>query len=37
MAFVDIKCLESLLVEGEEIIATEGIGSKIGSFYKICF
>lgn len=31
MAFVDIKCLESLLIEGEEIIATEGIGSKLAS------
>lgn len=37
MAFVDYKCLESLLIEGEEIIATEGLGSKIGSFIKSAF
>ena len=24
MEFVDYKCLESLLIEGEELIATEG-------------
>lgn len=29
MEFVDYKCLESLLIEGEELIATEGIGEKI--------
>lgn len=27
MEFVDYKCLESLLIEGEELIATEGIGN----------
>lgn len=37
MAFVDIKCLESLLIEGEELsIANEGLGSAIkGLFSKI--
>lgn len=37
MAFVDIKCLESLLIEGEEIIATEGIGSAIVNAAKRAF
>ena len=33
MAFVDIKCLESLLFEGEELsIANEGLGSSIKGF-----
>lgn len=32
MAFVDIKCLESLLIEGEDLIATEGLGSSIKGF-----
>ena len=35
MAFVDIKCLESLLIEGEELsIANEELGSAIGGFLK---
>lgn len=29
MKFVDYKCLESLLIEGEDSIAIEGFGSKI--------
>ena len=29
MEFVDYKCLESLLIEGEDLIATEGLGSKL--------
>lgn len=29
MEFVDYKCLENLLIEGEELIANEGIFSKI--------
>ena len=29
MEFVDYKCLETLLIEGEEIIVTEGIVSAI--------
>lgn len=37
MAFVDIKCLESLLIEGEEMIATEGIGSAISGIAKRIF
>ena len=28
MEFIDYKCLESLLIEGEEIIATEGVIGK---------
>lgn len=32
MEFVDYKCLESLLIEGEELIATEGIGNMIKGF-----
>lgn len=36
MAFVDIKCLESLLIEGEELsIANEGLGSSIKGFFKV--
>ena len=34
MEFVDYKCLESLLIEGEEMIATEGIGKVLGSLVK---
>ena len=34
MEFVDYKCLESLIIEGEEMIATEGIGDKIKSAAK---
>lgn len=37
MAFVDIKCLESLLIEGEDLIATEGIGSAIVNAAKRVF
>ena len=29
MEFVDYKCLESLLIEGEDMIATEVLGSKL--------
>ena len=29
MEFVDYKCLESLLIEGEELIATEGLSYKL--------
>ena len=29
MEFIDYKCLESLLIEGEDLIATEGLGSKL--------
>lgn len=29
MEFVDYKCLESLLIEGEELIATEGFGDRL--------
>ena len=39
MEFVDYKCLESLLIDGEELIATEGIGSVISgmvsNFFKM--
>ena len=34
MEFVDYKCLETLLNEGEEIIATEGIGSTVKTNFK---
>ena len=34
MEFVDYKCLESLLIEGEELIATEGLFSKLISKFK---
>ena len=37
MEFVDYKCLESLLIEGEDIIATEGIGKILGSLVKGVF
>lgn len=37
MAFVDYKCLESLIIEGEEMIATEGIGSAISGIAKRIF
>lgn len=37
MEFVDYKCLESLLIEGEDIIATEGIGKILGSLIKGVF
>lgn len=33
MEFVDYKCLESLLIEGEDLIATEGLSYKLS--YKI--
>ena len=40
MEFVDYKCLESLLIEGEEMIATEGaeeiLSNVITSFKKAC-
>ena len=36
MEFVDYKCLESLLIEGEDLIATEGLGSAISNaFYAL--
>lgn len=36
MAFVDIKCLESFLIEGEELsIATEGLGSAVKVYDKV--
>ena len=39
MEFVDYKCLESLLIEGEELIATEGfidtVKKKISDFFKL--
>lgn len=34
MEFVDYKCLESLLIEGEDMIATEGLGSKLLAIVK---
>ena len=34
MEFVDYKCLESLLIEGEDLIATEGIGAAFVSLIK---
>ena len=34
MEFVDYKCLESLIIEGEELIATEGVFSKLISKFK---
>lgn len=34
MEFVDYKCLESLLIEGKEMIATEGLFSKLISKFK---
>ena len=34
MEFVDYKCLESLLIEGENMIATEGLGSKLLAIVK---
>lgn len=34
MAYVDYKCLESLLIEGDDLIATEGIGNAIGNLVK---
>ena len=34
MEFVDYKCLESLLIEGEDLIATEGLFSKLISKFK---
>lgn len=37
MEFVDYKCLESLLIEGEELIATEGFGSAIINIFKNIF
>ena len=37
MEFVDYKCLESLLIEGEELIATEGLGKVLGSLIKGVF
>ena len=37
MEFVYYKCLESLLIEGEEMIATEGIGKVLGSLVKGVF
>ena len=39
MEFVDYKCLESLLIEGDELIATEGfidtVKKKIVDLFKI--
>lgn len=39
MEFVDYKCLESLLIEGEELIATEGfidtVKKKITDFFRL--
>ena len=37
MEFIDYKCLESLLIEGENLIATEGIGSIIYNAVKSIF
>ena len=37
LEFVDYKCLESLLIEGEDIIATEGFGSAIINIIKNAF
>ena len=37
MEFVDYKCLESLLIEGEDLIATEGIGKVLYSLIKGVF
>lgn len=37
MEFVDYKCLESLLIEGEDLIATEGIGAAFVSLIKGAF
>lgn len=34
MEFVDYKCLESLISEGEDMIATEGLGSMIMTLIK---
>lgn len=34
MEFVDYKCLESLLIEGEDMIATEGVSQIIGNIIK---
>lgn len=34
MEFVDYKCLESLLIDGENLIATEGIGEVIKNAFK---
>ena len=37
MEFVDYKCLESLITEGEGLIATEGLGSMIMTLIKGAF
>ena len=37
MEFVDYKCLESLLIEGENLIAVEGIGSTVYNAVKSFF
>ena len=37
MEFVDYKCIESLLIEGEELIATEGFGNAIINIIKNAF
>ena len=37
MEFVDYKCLESLLIEGEDLIATEGLGSAISNAFYALF
>ena len=37
MEFVDYKCLESLLIEGENSIAVEGIGSTVYKAVKSIF
>lgn len=37
MEFVDYKCIESLLIEGEELIATEGFGNAINNIIKNVF
>ena len=34
LEFVDYKCLESLLIDGEDIIATEGIGGTVKTNFK---
>lgn len=34
LEFVDYKCLESLLIEREDLIATEGLGSKLLAMVK---
>ena len=37
LEFIDYKCLESLLIEGEDLIATEGLGNAIINIIKNAF